>query len=225
MYRTIFLDLDDTLLDFGAAEQVALSKAFSELGIAPTPELLRRYAAINQQQWERFERGEVSRDIILVRRFALLFDELNLSLDPAACEDIYRAYLGQGHYFVEGAQALLEYLAPKYNLYLATNGLACTQYSRIESANISHYFKEIFISEAIGYHKPEREYFEYCFAHIPAFSPEQAFIVGDSLTSDILGGANAGIHTCWLNPSAKPRTGDIIPDYEIRSLAELHSIL
>ena len=225
MYRTIFLDLDDTLLDFGAAERVAIAKAFRDLGLEPTPALLKRYSELNQAQWEAFERGEITRDTVLVRRFALLFAELGLFIDPQHAEDVYRGYLGVGHYFVEGAEEVLSYLAPKYDLYLASNGVAATQYSRLESAGIGHYFKDIFISEVTGSHKPDRAYFDYCFSRIPGFDPSQALIVGDSLTSDILGGFNAGIRTCWFNPGCKPLQGPVTPDHEIHALRELKDIL
>lgn len=225
MFQTIFLDLDDTLLDFGAAERVAISKTFQEIGMEPTPALLRRYSEINQSQWEAFERGEITRETVLTRRFALLFSELGTAHDPAATEDIYRTYLGVGHYFVPGAEDLLAYLAPKYDLYLASNGVAATQYSRLESAGIGHYFKELFISETTGHHKPEREYFEYCFARIENFNPQRALMIGDSLTGDILGGKNAGIKTCWFNPKHKPRRPDITPDYEVDSLYALQALL
>lgn len=225
MFQTIFLDLDDTLLDFSAAERVAIRKTFLQVGIAPTEGVLRRYSALNQLQWECFERGEISRETVLVRRFALLFEELGVCLDPVACEDIYRGYLAIGHFFIDGAEELLAYLSPKYDLYLASNGVAATQYSRLESAGIRHYFKEVFISETTGHHKPERAYFDYCFAHIPGFDAKRALIVGDSLTSDILGGKNAGIQTCWFNPNHKPCRSDLTPDYEIHALRDLFEIL
>ncbi len=224
-FRTILLDLDDTLLDFGAAEHAAISKTFRDLDLEPTKALLNRYSEINISQWEAFERGEISRDRVLTRRFELLFRELGLDLDAQSTEDIYRGYLGVGHYFVEGAVELLEYLAPKYDLYIASNGVAATQNSRLESAQIGKYFKEIFISETTGYHKPQREYFDYCFAHMERFDPEKTLMVGDSLTSDILGGLNAGIKTCWFNPKGKAGRTDIVPDFEIRSLRELKKLL
>jgi 2-haloacid dehalogenase len=224
-FTAILLDLDDTLLDFGAAEKVALSKTLQELGIAPTEAKLQRYHEINISQWEAFERGELSRERVLIRRFELFFEELGLQIDAQACEDRYRHYLGVGHYFIEGAEALLDYLSPKYKLYLASNGVAETQYSRLESAGIGHYFEEIFISETTGHHKPEREYFDYCFARISGFDPDTTLIIGDSLSSDILGGRNAGIHTCWCNIKRRPARSDIVPDFEIHSLAELYDIL
>ena len=114
MFQTILLDLDDTILDFGAAERVAIAKAFRDVGLEPTEELLCRYSQINISQWEAFERGEIDRDTVLTRRFDLLFAELGVSFDSQECEGIYRGYLGVGHYFVDGAVELLEYLAPKY---------------------------------------------------------------------------------------------------------------
>lgn len=225
MFRTIFIDLDDTILDFGAAEHAAISKTFRQVGLEPTPELLARYSAINLSQWEAYERGEITRDTVLVRRFELLFQELGSDLDAQSTEDIYRGYLGVGHYFIDGAVEILEYLAPKYDLYIASNGVAATQYSRLKSANISHFFKEIFISETTGSHKPEKAYFDFCFARIPDFDPEKALMIGDSLTSDIRGGKNAGIRTCWFNPQHKPHRPEIEPDYEVFSLQELKTIL
>ncbi len=224
-FRTILLDLDDTILDFGAAEHAAISKTFRDLGLEPTQALLHRYSQINLAQWEAFERGELSRDRVLTRRFELLFAELGLDLDAQSTEDIYRGYLGIGHYFVEGAEAFLEAVSPVLALYIASNGVAATQYSRLESAQIGKYFKDIFISETTGHHKPQREYYDYCFARIPNFDPSTTLMVGDSLTSDILGGKNAGIATCWFNPKGKPSRPDIQPDYQVRSLEELKNLL
>lgn len=225
MFRSIFIDLDDTILDFGAAEQVAITKTFRQVGLEPTPELLARYSEINLAQWEAYERGEITRDTVLVSRFEILFREIGSDLDAQGTEDIYRGYLSIGHYFVEGAVELLEHLSPRYDLYLASNGVAATQYSRLKSADISHFFKEIFISEVTGSHKPEKAYFDYCFARIPDFDPQKALMIGDSLTSDILGGKNAGIRTCWFNPGHKPRRKGLEPDYEVASLQELRTIL
>lgn len=225
MFQTILLDLDDTILDFGAAEHIAIAKAFRDVGLEPTDQLIERYSQINISQWEAFERGEIDRDEVLTRRFEILFEELGVKIDAQHCENIYRGYLGVGHYFVEGAIELLEYLYPKYDLYIASNGVAATQNTRLASANIGHYFKNIFISETTGHHKPEKEYFDYCFARIENFDPDKTIIIGDSLTSDIRGGLNAGIHTCWFNPKQKSGRKDIIPEFEIHTLKDLQTLL
>ena len=107
MIRDLFLDLDDTLLDFGEAERHGILRTLRELGIAPTEETLALYSRINQQQWERFERGEISREEVLIERFSLLFQALGCTHDPEDAENRYRRYLGIGHWFVPGAEALL----------------------------------------------------------------------------------------------------------------------
>ncbi len=225
MFRSILIDIDDTLLDFGWAERNAISQSYRDYGIDPSEENLARYSAINISQWEAMERGELNREQVLIRRHEIFFKELGVEIPLQEFEDHYRRLLGVGHCFIRGAEALLEYLFPKYDLYIASNGVAETQYSRMASAGIGRYFKEVFISETTGSHKPEKEYFDYCFARMRDFDPAKTLIIGDSLTSDILGGLKAGIQTCWFNPKDKAGRPDIVPHYEIRSLEEVKKIL
>ena len=225
MYEFVFLDADDTLLDFRKTERAAITESFSRFGLAPTDELIRRYSAINQETWERMERGEITRDRVLIERFERLFSEIGADIDPYAFEDVYQVRLGQWSFLVEGAVEILEYLRPKYKLYIASNGVAATQDSRFRAAGLSPWFDGIFISERVGRHKPEKEYFDRCFAQIPGFRHDRAIIVGDSLSSDILGGKNAGIATCWFNYRNKPARADVVPDYTVYSLEELKTIL
>ncbi len=224
-FRSILIDIDDTLFDFGMAERVAIAKAYRDYGIDPSEKNLARYSEINIAQWEAMERGELSRDQVLLRRHELFFAELGVEVPIQEFEDRYRSYLGVGHYFMDGAEELLEYLYGKYDLYVASNGVAQTQYSRMASAGIGKYFKEVFISETTGSHKPEKDYFDYCFARMENFDPETTLIIGDSLSSDIKGGLNAGIKTCWYNPKGKSGRPDIVPHYEIRDLKEIQKIL
>jgi len=225
MIEFLFLDLDDTILDFHKAEKLALGKTFREFGLEPTEDVMARYSLINKAHWERLERKELTREEVLVGRFATLFREWDLQADPERCARRYEDNLSVGHYFLPGAEEALERLSRKYKLYLASNGTAKVQAGRLKSANISHYFEKIYVSQEIGADKPSVEYFERCFAQIPGFDPKKAMIVGDSLTSDILGGINAGIATCWVNPQHKPGREDIRPDYEIERLSQLDSLL
>jgi 2-haloacid dehalogenase len=133
--------------------------------------------------------------------------------------------LAQGHYFLPGAEAAVARLSEKYKLYLVSNGTTDVQMSRLESAGIGKYFQEIFISQDIGVDKPDKVFFDRCFARIPGFEKQKAMIVGDSLTSDIQGGRNAGIATCWVNPKEKPAREDIPADYQIKALSELEALL
>ena len=224
MIEYLFLDLDDTILDFKKAEQVAASKTFSSFGISPTEEVLVRYHVINDLHWKMLERGELTREQVVVRRFGVLFAELGVDADPALCAQRYMENLSEGHYFLPGALEALERLGRKYRLYIASNGTASVQHKRMTSADLYGYFEKVFISQEVGINKPAAEFFERSFAQIPGFDRAKAMIVGDSLTSDIQGGINAGIATCWINPAHKP-AGEITPDYEIESLTQLEALL
>jgi len=221
MIHTILLDLDDTLLDFQKAERAALVKTLTELNIEPKEETLARYSVLNLAQWRLLEKGELSRDEVKLRRYRLLFEEIGADCSAQKAAELYEGYLGIGHYFIDGAEELLDVLSMDYSLYLVTNGTARVQEGRIESAGIAGYFKGIYISEKIGFNKPSKEFFDHCFAQIPDFEKEEAVIVGDSLTSDIQGGKNAGVKTIWFNPTQSVNASPIRPDYEIMNLQEL----
>ena len=221
----VLFDVDDTLLDFGKAEATAIRKTFERIGIPVTDELIRRYSEINAQQWSRFEKGEITREKLLTERFDILFSELGINVPSEMAQASYEYLLGIGHYFVDGAEELLEALKYKYELYIVSNGNASVQDRRLKSAGIIPYFKDIFISERVGFNKPSAEFFEACFERIPGFEKDKAVIVGDRLSSDILGGINAGVKTCWFNPRGDAPDPDIPADYEIKHLSELPALL
>ena len=225
MIKNLFLDLDDTIFDFKAAEKLALAKTLSALGIPPEEETLALYSRINAEHWKMLERGEITRAELRHRRFAALFEALGASTDPELAAERYEKNLAEGHIFIPGAPELLKALHGKYRLYLASNGFAATQHGRLSGSGIEPLFEDIFISQEIGADKPEREYFERCFARIPGLSLAETAIVGDSLTSDIRGGKNAGITTVWYNPHGKAAPPDCLPDAEIHALPELPALL
>ncbi len=225
MIEFLFLDLDDTILDFHKAEHIALGKTLQTFGLEPEQSVLARYSQINREHWERLERKEISREQVLVGRFEVLFKECGLSVDPVQCARTYEGNLSVGHYFLPGAREAVEALSKKYKLYLASNGTSRVQAGRLASANISHFFQEIFISQEIGVNKPDPAYFEGCFARIPGFDIQKAMIVGDSLSSDILGGKQVGMLTCWVNPQGRPCPENLCPDYEIPALCALEALL
>jgi len=175
--RFIFLDLDDTILDFHRAERQALSQTLRHFHVDPTDAVLDRYHVLNRRQWELLEEGKLTRPQVLVRRFQLLFDELGVRAAPQEVCQLYEEQLAQGHFFVPGAQELLEALHTRYELYLATNGTPEVQNSRIESAGIARYFQNIFISEQMGAYKPSPAFFHACFAAIPDFDAAEAMMV------------------------------------------------
>ena len=225
MYQYIFLDLDDTILDFHKAEAIAVAKAFAAIRVTPTEDLICRYSEINKLHWQMLERGECTREQVSVERFAHLFRERGIQADALDCKEAYEEFLRVGHYFIPGAEEILPYLAKKYQLYLASNGTARVQHSRLESAGIRPYFQDVFISERIGSHKPNAAFFDRCFAKIPGFDRTKALMIGDSLTSDMQGGNRAGIDTCWYNPKSAKRIEGIKINYEIQDLLELKTFL
>ena len=224
MIKFLFLDLDDTILDFHKAERIAIAATIREFGVEPTEEILARYHVINKWHWEQLELGTLTRPQVLENRFAVLFSQLGKTVDAAACAKVYEKNLSIGHYFLPGAEEAVDRLSKKYRLFLASNGTASVQKGRMTSANLYRFFEKVFVSQEIGHNKPSKAYFDACFAQIPDFDRDQAIIVGDSLTSDIKGGINAGIKTVWVNPS-HARATDIVPDYEIEALPQLEALL
>lgn len=225
MIKTVFLDLDDTILDFHKAEAVAISATFRELGVEPTGDFLSEYSAINRSCWARLELGELTREEVLVERFRILYEAHSLSISPEKTQALYEDKLSYEHPFMDGGPELLGELFGKYDLYIASNGTAIVQDRRIALTGIAKYFKDIFISQRIGYNKPSREFFDICFSRISGFDKSEAIIIGDGLTSDILGGIGAGIKTCYFNPKRIKNETGITPDFEVHSLSEIPELL
>ncbi|WP_144555049.1 YjjG family noncanonical pyrimidine nucleotidase [Bacillus sp. X1(2014)] len=224
-YQTLLFDVDDTLLDFTAAEALALNLLFESQNIPPTKEMEDNYKKINQRLWSLFEEGKISRDEVVNTRFSLLFKEMGQLADGVFLEKNYRGYLEEGHQLISGAFELVSVLQNHYELYIVTNGVSKTQDKRLRDSGLHPLFKGIFVSEDTGFQKPMKEFFDYVFDRIPNFSPEQTLIIGDSLSSDIKGGQLAGLDTCWFNPNAKPNNTGIFPTYEIHDLNGLFTIL
>ena len=224
MIEYLFLDLDDTILDFKKAEYVAIGKTIGEFGLEPTDEVRQRYHQINKWHWEQLELGTLTRAQVLENRFAVLFEEYGMTVDATACARAYEKNLSVGHWFLPGAEEAVDRLSKKYRLFLASNGTASVQKGRMTSANLYRFFETVFVSQEIGHNKPSKAYFDACFASIEGFDPEKAMIVGDSLSSDIKGGINAGIKTVWVNPNHQD-CGQIVPDHQIEALHQLEALL
>ena len=225
MIRNVLFDLDDTLFDFHKAEKIALTKTLVHFGIDPTEETLALYSAINAAHWKRLELGEISREEVKVGRYRELFKTIGVECDPVKATAYYESMLAIGHYFMPGAPELLEELYGKYRLYIVSNGTAKVQEGRIGSSGIAKYMDGIFISQILGANKPDKQFFDICFAEIPDFSLSETVIIGDSLSSDIKGGINAGITTVWFNPKGIENDNDIKPDYTIKELSEVPGLL
>ena len=222
MIRFVLLDLDDTILDFGYSEAVALQSLLREYGLEPTESIVRRYSEINDSYWKRLETGELTRAEVQTGRFSELFSEMGVVADAADANARYKELIAGVCRYVDGAEALLADLrAAGYQIYVVSNGSVNVQKGRMHLAGLDDFFDGVFFSEQIGAEKPSMEFFSYCIARIPGFDPNEAIIVGDSLTSDIKGGLNAGILTCWFNPKGKAAGAAIRPDFEISALQQL----
>lgn len=225
MYRVLLLDLDDTILDFHKAEYVAIRKTLQEFGIQPTEEVCDLYRKINLAHWKALERKEITRERLMSSRFEQLFAKIGVTADPNLCGMRYMENLGNEHAFLPGALDAVISLSKKYKLYLASNGTTDVQVRRIADSQIAPYFEDIFISEQMGADKPDIRFFNACFARILHFNPAETMIVGDSLSSDIQGGINAGISTCWINPKKHIPPTETTADYQLESITQLEALL
>lgn len=225
-YRNILLDVDDTLLDFEAAERQGIHQVLSHYGFLPNEEYLARYKEINKAAWAAFERGEVTKERLVNQRFEEFFRQLGKTVDGEEAEEMYRGCLDSSAVLIDGAMELCGYLKEKgYGLYVVTNGTSTTQYKRLALSGLDKFMDGIFVSEDAGSQKPQKEYFDYCFERISDGDPQTMILLGDSLTSDILGGITAGVDTCWYNPGKLAGRTDILPVYEIDRLDQFRTIV
>ena len=224
MVEYLFLDLDDTVLDFRATEYKSISRLLRAVGVEPTEEIIHRYHVINLEHWRRLERQEITRSEIS-HRFDVLFEELGVAVSTQQCEQMYRQFLSEGDDVLPGAAETLAQLQGKYRICAATNSTVAVQMGRLERTGLRKYFEQLFISEELGAYKPDPEFFRRAFARIDGFDPNCALMVGDSITSDMLGGKQAGLTTCWINPHGRLHPDHICPDFQIQSLAELPQLL
>lgn len=223
-YQWLLFDADGTLFDYDAAEMAAIAESFARHDLDYQPAVGDHYRAINHQFWQRFEQGEVALAELRVGRFQSLFAELGLTPDVETFANTYLTQLAaQSHLFV-GAASLIQSLHGRYRLALITNGLADVQYPRPERSGLRPYFDAVIVSDEVGVGKPDPAIFDVAFAHMGHPAKETVLIIGDSLTSDMQGGVNYGIDTCWLNQAGKTANG--LPlTYEIKQLADLEAIL
>lgn len=227
-YSFLLFDADNTLFDFSRSEAEALEKTFLSFGFPDydSEVHLPLYLEINKEIWRELERGEIDQKLLKTERYRRFFKVLGLDLSSEEFGDRYLINLSQSVYLIEGAQELLDYLArSSMILSLVTNGITTVQKPRIESSGIADRFHSILISEEIGLAKPRREFFDIAFRRSGNPDRSRSLIVGDNLSSDILGGSCYGIDTCWFNPDGLPHNGEIVPTYTIDRLEELKRIV
>lgn len=224
-YRDLLFDADGTLLDFDLSEKKALEQTLVHYKIPGGKAVLTQYHQINAALWEQFNQGQISRPQLLYRRFEQLCIALGLQEDPEEMNRFYMGRLSEHADLLEDSAEICNILFKKYNLYIITNGASLTQHGRFSICPLTPLFRGIFISEDMGVQKPQKAYFDAVAAAIPGFDPRAALVVGDSLSSDMLGAHNAGIDSCWYNPRGEENQSGMPCTYEIRRLRELLCIL
>ncbi len=226
MYKYILFDADDTLLDFERDEHNAFFALLKEKSLPLDENLYSVYTRVNLGLWKRFEKGEIDKKYIMDHRFTDFLKIVNIDADGIEMNDRYCFHLSEGGVKIENADSVLKKLVDKgYKLYIVTNGIKFIQDKRFKKSGLENYIEDRFISECVGYRKPMHEFFDFVFNTIGDFDKKNYLIVGDSLSSDILGGINAGIDTCWFNVRNVRNDTDIAPDYTIYGLNELLEIL
>ena len=225
-YKLFLFDLDDTLLDFKASEQLSFARTLEALGMAgDLTALFLSYQAINLELWRAFETGTVSKDFLKVERFRKTFAESGLALDPEAASRLYLESLSDTVVLIDGALRLCETLAGLGEVGIITNGVEAIQNQRIAKSGLREHISFVATSEACGYAKPDVRFFEYAARMARPFVKEEAIIIGDRLDADILGANRYGIDSCWFNPERLANESEAVPTYEASSLHEITRLL
>lgn len=227
MIKAILWDIDGTILNFTKPESIAIKKCFElmDMGIC-TDEMVNTYSRINVKWWEKLERGEYTKKEILVGRFREFFEFYGLDTSKAAVfNDLYQVRLGDVIVFNPNAEQTVRKYRGRIFQAIVTNGTLIAQKKKLKASDLENIVDRIYISEEIGFEKPNAEFFAKAFEDLKGLNRDEIIIVGDSLTSDIKGGNNVGIRTCWYNPEHKTAPSDYRIDYEISDLSQLDSIL
>lgn len=224
-YPWLWFDADNTLFDYNRAETTALTKSFESLGLTFDEKYMPTYQSINQTLWHLLERQEIKADVLRVRRFEEFLEAIEMTGDPEQLAVTYIEQLGLCADLMDGAFEVLETLHKTSKIAIVTNGLTAVQRSRLELSTIKPFISELIISEEIGSAKPHAAFFETVSARTGNPPKSDVLIIGDSLSSDMQGGADYGIDTCWYNPNGEARRENLKITYEIRRLSELLDIL
>lgn len=223
MIKVILWDIDGTLLNFLKAEHAAIKKCFEIFHLGEcTDEMIARYSLINKKYWERLERGEISKREVLEGRFEEFFAKEKISTKYVVdFNKEYQVRLGDTIFFNDGGYELVKSLKGRVKQYAVTNGTKVAQDRKLDKSGLRELLDGVFISEDIGSEKPNVEFFNYVWKQIGKYARDEVMIVGDSLTSDIQGGNNAGIVCCWYNPDLQRNDKGLMIDYEIANLQQV----
>jgi 2-haloacid dehalogenase len=224
-YKWLLFDADSTLFDYDKAEALALQATFEQFGYTFEPAYLKAYRRINERVFELYAEGTITTEQVRYGRFEQLSEVLEIDLDCAPFGDTHISNLAQGAYLIDSAEDTIKALSQKAKLVIITNALVDVCKPRVAKSTIGSYFKDIISAEEIGVSKPNAGFFEITLDRIGNPSKEEVLIIGDNLISDIKGGYDFGIDTCWFNPKRLTHNHDIEIAYEINHLSQLLEIL
>ncbi len=223
MITTILFDVDNTLIDFHECARLAIMQSFKQCKLPFDNHILQVFEKTNDLLWHKYDLGELTREKLFEIRWQTIFDEVKIDYPGTKFEQIFLKNLGQQSIKIDGADEILAYLKPKYTLCAASNAPYALQMSRLNLSGLIKYFDHIFISEKIGYQKPTKQFFDFCFDTLGNPQKQQVIIIGDSPIADMAGGKNYGIKTCWFNRYATGKQSDA--DFCIDSLEQIKDIL
>ncbi len=224
-YKILLFDADGTLMDFHRSEYEAVKEALEFYNIPSTDDVIQKYSEINAGYWRMLERGDIEKSKLYAARWQTLIEYYGFNANAQNISDKYIERLATKSYMLDGALEMCQKLYGKYKMYIVTNGQKYIQRGRLFPSPLFKYFDDCFISEDVGYEKPSIKYFDYVASAIPDFDADKAIVIGDSLTSDMQGGINAGIDTCWYNPSHKKAPDNMNLTYTVGDFSELLDIL
>lgn len=225
-YDLLLCDADDTLFDFGKAEENAFDDACAAMGFAATKELLEIYSVINEALWKLLEQGGITQKVLRVRRFEQFLEKIGRAdLDAQKMSDAFVASLGRQSVPIDGAIDAIARWSKIVPVIIVTNGIAKVQHNRMDGSEVRHYIRGMVISEEVGAAKPDPKMLEVGMEMAGVTDKGRVLMLGDSLSSDMAAAANAQVDACWYNPKKNVNKKGLPIRYEITDLDDVDGIL
>lgn len=225
MIKAVFIDIDDTLLDFGKCAEYAMRECFYDFGLKFDSFMFPVFKEINAKLWLSLEKGKITANELYGKRWVTVLSEFGIThIDGDEFERHFQKHISDSAEKVDGAEETLKYLSAKYKLYAASNGPHEQQIGRLEKSNLLQYFDGVFTSELLGFKKPDKAFFDACFREICPITPEETALIGDSLSADIAGGIAYNMKTVWYNKN-NGTAKSVHPDCTVNSLNEIKNVL
>lgn len=224
MIKTVLLDIDDTILDFTLGERVAIRLSFEHFRLPYDPIYASVYHDVNEGWWRRYEAGKATVQQVVVERFVDLFGKIGKPM-PLNFASVYEENLRAQHAYIRGAKGFVERLSRAYDVYAVSNGRTAVQERRLRESGLVGLLKDVFVSEEVGYHKPQKAFFDEIAKRIEGYTPQTTVLVGNSLTSDIAGGKEAGVHTVWYNREHRALEAGFAPDFTSDDYHEIEAFI